>query len=163
LFFRRFDGNRGGRGGGRPQRGSSGGPMRSGPPFGGRSGQNSNRGDPYPSPPPPSYVRERMSNSGNQGFNNPMFGGGQSSGGQIYQQPTPGGPMNRGGSVSASYDPYSRGASSQKHMPDPFDRRQAGPSPFGGALQMGGGRDVGGPGPMRGPDQYGQSSFVGSS
>merc|ERR1712223_726520 len=44
----------GGRGGGR------GGPMRSQPPYGNRGGPGGYSRDPYPQPPPPSYMRERM-------------------------------------------------------------------------------------------------------
>jgi hypothetical protein len=153
-----FGGPRGG-GGGYPRGGSSGrgGPVRSGPPYGGRAGQNTYRGDPYPTPPPPSYVRERMMGSGAPSYSNPMYGGNgpQSGGGYQQNMPQQSAPMNRGGPMN---DPYARGgAPSQPPVQDMYDRR---PGPYGGPPNMGGGRDIGGP--MRGPD-YGQPSYGVSS
>lgn len=99
--------------------------MRGAPPYGGhRGGPGGYSRDPYPPPPPPSYMRERM--DAGYGY------GGYGHGGY--------GAHPRG--MEPRADPYARGGESM------YDRRP--PYPNG----PGGGRDMGGPGPMRGPDPY---------
>jgi hypothetical protein len=105
--------------------------MRSQPPYGSRGGPGGYSRDPYPPPPPPSYMRERMDGYGHGGY-----GGGGGYGGYGSR-----GMEGRG-------DPY-RGSDPMASNGAMYDRRGPAypPAPAGG-------RDLGGPGPMRGPDPY---------
>ena len=125
TFLFGFRGFGGGRGGGR------GGPMRSQPPYGNRGGPGGYSRDPYPQPPAPSYMRERMDGYGG-------YGGGGGYGGY----------GSRG--MDSRGDPYRGGDPMSGNGGGPmYDRRQGFP-----AAGPTGGRDMGGPGPMRGPDPY---------
>lgn len=103
---------------------SGGGPMRSQPPYGNRGRPGGYSRDPYPPPPQPSYMRERMDSYG---------GGYDSRGRDSYARGSE--PMD-GGGAGPMYD------------------RRGGPAAYPEAGPTGGRGDMGGPGPMRGPDPY---------
>ena len=105
-----------------------------GPPFGNRGGPGGYSRDPYPNhPPPPAYMRERM--DGYVSFRKQCID---------FMKITSF--LVQGGYGYGGYGPRGMEGRGDPYRGDPmYDRRAPYPN---------GGRDMGGPGPMRGPDPY---------